>query len=243
MAGTVRLQLPGLPLDDSPYAVHQKATIRNQAVRLTFPYVDADGDLTDLARDWVEQPRPADVDKRPLTLPGARKLAKASIKATFADPADSQRSVESELTQMRTFASSPKPLVISFGGLLEDTRWTMSGAWVIRDCSIHIVARAHGRNQVTRAEVDIDLLEANLPGWANEPPYADIYDESIAGAGTGAGVGRPRTYTVQEGDVLWVIAMLVYGYEGGSRWREIGDFNGITNPATQLTPGRVLLIP
>lgn len=231
----VNLGIPGLPVTTGPDRPHQKATMTSWAMQLTFPYLDVGGDLSDLARNWVEQDRPG--DRRPILRMGSRRLAKASLKATFADPADAQRTVEPELTVLRAMAGGHDPVVVSFGGLLQQQNWTASGRWVIRDCVIRPLARAHATNAVTWAEADIDLLEANIPGWTGPPPSTKVFPVSIPGAGTGA----PRSWTVAAGQSLWSIALAVYGYAGAARWREIGDFNGIVDP--RLRAGQVLLIP
>jgi|GEM_PF-2525230 len=48
------------------------------------------------------------------------------------------------------------------------------------------------------------------------------------------------TYTIKQGDTLWALATKYLG--AGTRWREIADLNGITNPRT-LQIGQVITIP
>jgi nucleoid-associated protein YgaU len=52
----------------------------------------------------------------------------------------------------------------------------------------------------------------------------------------------PKTYTVEEGDTLWTIAVKLYG--DGSRWQDIYDANrgALPNP-TLLAPGTKLTVP
>ncbi|MGI5894271.1 MAG: LysM peptidoglycan-binding domain-containing protein [Candidatus Merdivicinus sp.] len=50
----------------------------------------------------------------------------------------------------------------------------------------------------------------------------------------------PQSYTVQEGDCLWLIAARFLG--DGSRYREIADLNEISN-ANLIYPGQILRIP
>lgn len=232
----IRLLVPALPTD-TPLGAHRKATMANDWLQITFPYLSADTPLDDLARDWVEQARPG--NKKPLTRPGSPKLAKVTLTALFADPDDTQASLEAPsgpLTTLRGMAGSDQPVMVTFGDMLGDQRLTKSGYWVIRDCSIHVTARNHERNQATRAEASIDLLEANVPGWAPSV-QADRYNSEIVGAGRGV----PRSYVVGEGDRLWGIARLLYG--DASRWIRLGAANGITDPRRQLTPGLVLKVP
>lgn len=227
----IRLLWPAAPV--AQLGTHRKATLAGPTLTVTFPYVDADGDLADLARNWVQQDRPG--DRKPLTRPGPPRLAKVSLTALFASPDDNQRPVEIEMGILRALAGARDPVVASFGGLLGDTHWTASGRWLIDGLSFAVHARAHADNAVTKAEAHIDLLEANIPGWV---PLASTfrYNSEIAGAG----LGRPRTWLVTAGDTLWSIAWRVYGDPG--RWIGLGDANGIVKPS-DLTPGLVLFIP
>lgn len=227
----IRLLLPATPRDQ--LEAHRKATLASQTLQVTFPYLDAAGDLTDLARKWIQQDRPG--DKKPLTRLGPPSLAKVSLVGLFADPEDNQRSVEAQMGILRALAGGHDPVVASFGGLLGDTHWTASGRWLIDSLTFSVQQRAHTDNAVTRAEAHIDLLEANIPGWV---PLASTfrYVSEVAGAG----LGRPRTWLVTAGQSLWSIAWAVYG--DPARWIELGDANGIMKPA-DLVPGTILLIP
>lgn len=49
-----------------------------------------------------------------------------------------------------------------------------------------------------------------------------------------------RTYAVESGDTLWAISERFHG--DGSRYRQIADANGISNPEL-IQPGQVLTIP
>jgi len=49
-----------------------------------------------------------------------------------------------------------------------------------------------------------------------------------------------RTYTVESGDTLWAISERFYG--DGSRYQQIADASGISNPEL-IQPGQVLTIP
>lgn len=230
----VRLLVPAVP-GSSALPRHHKATIANESLQVTFPYMDPDGDIADLARSWVEQPRPG--DRKPLTRPGSPKLVKVSLVALFADPDDTQRSVEHDLDVLRMLASGRKPLVVTYGDLMGSSHWTTSGRWVVRDYSVRVQARAHEHNQVTKAEARLELLEANVPGWQPVPAVNPLTDVRV----TGAGSGVPRSETIAEGDRLWNVAGRVYGNPG--RWRDLGDANGVLDPRLELTPGRVLQVP
>jgi nucleoid-associated protein YgaU len=229
----VRLVLPSSP-DVPPLGAHRKATIASSWLQVTFPYLRLDGDLSELGRNWVEQGRPG--NHKPLTRPGSPRLAKGTLTAVFADPADSQRSMEDTLgpvNVLRSMALGSEPVVVAFGDLMAAV--PRSGYWVIRDLSVAPKARNHTANQITWAEVTIGLLEANVPGGA-PAVTTDRRDHSIPGAG----LGVPHTDTVAEGDRLWTVAWRTYG--DPSRWRAIGDANGVTDPR-KLEAGQVLTLP
>lgn len=70
---------------------------------------------------------------------------------------------------------------------------------------------------------------------------------SAAGGQTDTGLSQrpdtqetPKTVTVKKGDTLWGFAVKYYG--DGTRWTEIADRNGISNPK-RLQVGKVLEIP
>lgn len=235
----VRLVLPSPALPTvGPFPPHQKATfvatwghLDNQ---LTVPYLDPVGDISNLSRDWLEQKRPG--NRKPLTRAGSKKLTKVALTAVFADPADSQRDVEKGLQILRAMAASDQPLVVTFGGLMGDLHWTASGRWVINDLTIHVQARAHADNAITRAEASIDMLEANIPGWTPATSTGGLSLWAIPGAGT----GLPATFQVSAGDTLWSIAWRLYG--DPTRWRALGAANNVLDPRA-LTPGQVLRVP
>lgn len=233
MAENLLLYLPGHTVDTSRFLPHRKCTLASPATRLTFPYVDADSNLDDLARTWVEQDRPT---KKPLTRPGPLKLTRHSLTGVFADPEDNQISVEWPLTILRSLAARDEPLVLTYGPLSSDTRFTESGRWVIRGLAVNITHRRASDNAATRAVATIDLLEANVPGWTPLPAQSDQGAVVVAGAG----LGRQRTYTVAAGEHLYTIAAALYG--DASRWIFLADANGITNP-TAVPPGTVLVVP
>lgn len=236
----VRLLMPASLPDATPLGAHAKATIvgdiyhRGNELGITVPYIDAAGDLADLARDWIEQARPG--DNKPLTRAGSPKLTKVSLTLLFADPTDTQAPVERQLGTLRALAGSDQPVIVAYGGFLGDVAWTRSGRWVIKGCDIHVQARAHVDNAITKAEANVDLLEANIPGWT---PAASV-TRLVQGASGGAGSGAASTVTVRDGDSLWGIAGRVYG--DPTRWLALGAANGITDPR-RLSVGQVLRVP
>lgn len=244
----VRLWLPAAG-GTATLGRHQKATIQalpaspsigEFSPRVTLPYVNVDSDLSDLARDWVEQDRAAHL---PITRPGKPKLARMSLTVVVADPSDSQKSVEDPLgplQRLRLIAGGEWPCIVAYGPYSSDARLTRSGWWIIRDMAVHVVARAHVNNAITRAEVTLDFGEANIPGFtytAQQYSRLKVGEVFIPGAGT----GRPGTYTVRGDERLWEIAGALYG--DPTRWRALADANQIVDPASQVYPGRILVVP
>jgi hypothetical protein len=62
------------------------------------------------------------------------------------------------------------------------------------------------------------------------------------GTSAGGGTNFPgNVYIVHKGDTLGIIASKVYGDR--SRWKEIGEKNGIRDPNKELDPGREIKLP
>ncbi|TQM30463.1 LysM peptidoglycan-binding domain-containing protein [Nocardia bhagyanarayanae] len=77
---------------------------------------------------------------------------------------------------------------------------------------------------------------------APEEPAAAPAEEQVAEQAPPPPAPEPelRTYTVEPGDTLWVIAERFYG--DGNRYQEIAEASGIPNPDA-IEPGQVLTIP
>lgn len=89
-----------------------------------------------------------------------------------------------------------------------------------------------------RVDYTIELVVETPPPAVNlvvtpDPPE-QAPQEQAAAQPTGL------TYTIKQGDTLWDLATKHLGT--GTRWREIADANGITNPRT-LQIGQVITIP
>lgn len=137
---------------------------------------------------------------------------------------DIEDSIEPELATLQAMAAAGRRVRFSYGGL--EVGW-----WRISGLSIASEARQEGTNAVTRATVDVSLLEDSQlvlrPGQTS----------TTATGGTGAGW---RTYTWRKGDTLFRVAKRLLGR--GNRWREIAKANKIAHPK-KIKVGRVLRIP
>ncbi len=81
-----------------------------------------------------------------------------------------------------------------------------------------------------------------IPTYANDTPQPPTPTRAATPAATApdAPAGDERTYTVQPGDSLWIIAQKMYG--NGAKYPLIANANNIT-PTTRLKNGMVLKIP
>ena len=91
-------------------------------------------------------------------------------------------------------------------------------------------------------------LAALAGGTAAAASYGGAVTAGASGSASGAalrGAARPdertapETWTVKRGQTLWGIASTLYG--DGTRWREIAEKNGISDPK-KLPVGRVLTL-
>jgi LysM repeat protein len=118
------------------------------------------------------------------------------------------------------------------------------GLWLITSYSERDVRLRHGTNEVTQSEVTLTLTESAegvvavgpVTGGAAPAPAAEAPPVETAGPAP----TTSQTYTVRSGDTLSGISVKFYGTS--SRWTQIADANGITNPKT-LAVGKVLTIP
>ncbi|HWP96405.1 MAG TPA: LysM domain-containing protein [Syntrophomonadaceae bacterium] len=93
--------------------------------------------------------------------------------------------------------------------------------------------------RVDRVDYSIELVVDVPPPVVNlVMPVQEIVVPQEAVAAPAAPTGT--SYTIVQGDTLWALAVSYYG--DGTRWREIADANGITNPRT-LQIGQEIIIP
>lgn len=94
--------------------------------------------------------------------------------------------------------------------------------------------------------VRADRVEYTIELVAEMPP--PVVSQVIAPAAPQTGAEEPspptaptgKTYVIKQGDTLWALAQKNYG--SGTRWREIANANGITDP-TKLQIGQQIIIP
>ena len=113
-----------------------------------------------------------------------------------------------------------------------------------RDSRFHVVRGGESLSEIAEQHLGSHELWRELARWNSiEHP-----DRLLAGTrlrldppgGEQVQLGGTRSYRVQPGDTLGGIAARLLGEE--SRWREIGELNGVSNPSS-LQAGTVLRIP
>ncbi len=97
--------------------------------------------------------------------------------------------------------------------------------------------------RVDRVDYSIELVVEPPQPVVNfvttpQPQAVTVPQEQAVASPDTAATGT--IYTIVQGDTLWDLAVQYYG--DGTRWREIADANGITNPRT-LQIGQEVTIP
>lgn len=229
----VTVRLPGLP---SPATKHRRATIRSTDGRLnmTVPFAEREVDIEGIGQEWATIER---FPNRPVTQRRGPKLARATFRMRCI-ARDPQSSIEFQLNAVHAVANSVSPVLISYGQSM--TKRSHTGAWVIEDASIHVLQHVQGSNDARWAEVTLQLLEYS--DWL-ERRFGLVdadYMPPQPPRTTAAGQRTPSTYTWRAGDTLYAVAQTIYG--DASRWRAIGDANGVRDPGS-LIAGDVLVLP
>ncbi len=104
--------------------------------------------------------------------------------------------------------------------------------------SIKVRIRSFPWNVVrkNRVEYSIELVKEKIPPVIITTTVVTAAETIEETAAESAG----QTYVIKQGDTLWAIATSYLGT--GTRWREIADLNGISDPRT-LQIGQVINIP
>lgn len=229
---TLALTIPTPEL--APAGAHPAAfLIGEDGTRYRFRFAPTIVDHVPDRVTWWQEERPG---RKPLTGPAGASLRTASFEFLVA-ALDHQVDVELDVEKLEAMARSSARVRLALGP-------SEAGWWANFDnLTWRSVLRQHGTNRVTRAEAQIDLVEA-AAGHSNAGPVGGGVDWT-GRLGTYrkrfSGRNDPRHYTVRAGDTLAKISTRYYGTT--RQWRVIADANGITNPARQVTPGRRLRIP
>lgn len=151
-------------------------------------------------------------------------------------PFFSGRTPEEILDLLRDWQDSGDPVRLIFSGS------DINDAFLIEDLSETLW---EGDEDV---EVTLSLREYKFKSALAALANGGAASASYGGAATGQSMTPiqrederilPDTWTVKQGDTLWAIACELFG--DGTKWREIAEKNGISNPRT-LQIGRVLVL-
>lgn len=115
-----------------------------------------------------------------------------------------------------------------------------SGAWRITDMSFNSLLRDPVTDEITRAELSIELTRVSDITAGIGPVSGGVQQPAVPSAPLPTPPATTRYYKVVKGDTLWAISIKFY--KTGFRWREIADTNGVTDPR-KLQVGKVLRIP
>jgi nucleoid-associated protein YgaU len=139
-----------------------------------------------------------------------------------------ERSEDGSLTPK----SLPKTYTVKSG----DTLWSVAQIYYGSGYNYVDIATA---NNMSNADSLLEGQSISLPKVAVRVP---LYDELVATVESGKSIPAAEAYTVQKGDSLWGISVVMYG--DGYGWTDIYDANKtlITDPGV-IEPGWELSIP
>ena len=149
---------------------------------------------------------------------------------------DPNRSIQSELTQLRAIAKSGARCSITFDPLAGASLWRLTSY------SEQTVSRQHGTNKPTRAVCAVVFTEVSDTAKAVGPASGGSSggDKGNAKGGDDDDKKRPKTYKFKKGDTLQSVAKEFYGR--ANLWDRLADHNGIKRP-NQIDVGTVLKLP
>lgn len=209
------------------------ALITERGVRVEFPFAPQDVTRKPGGIVWRESDRPG---AKPLLTASGLDLDTITCDWLHGYP-DPQQSIEADLIAFRDLRRVSDRVRFAYG-VGEQGWWRVSGL------QIDVTQRTL-TDDASRARITLDLIEASdalvlihpiaATNSGNVTPPAAPAGAAAATAPTGE-----RTVTVHAGETLAAIAARELG--NASRWREIADLNGITNP-NRVTVGTVLKLP
>lgn len=201
---------------------HPKVTIRAGKRTLQLPYGPRGAALGGTGAVWSTIDRPG---RQALTVRDGDGVATLGLTVLLAHR-DHQQSVEAMLTTLRNIAASGERIIL--GGLSPSER----GPWRLDPPSVTAELRQQGTNNITRATVALNFVEA----VDANPKLGPV----SGGKKGGKGKKLPTTHVVKKGDTLRKLADRYYGEPG--KWRLIAKANKIKDPA-KIKVGRKLRIP
>lgn len=158
-------------------------------------------------------------DRKPILSRSGNSLRKISM-SIFVGSTDPEESFDSELKTLEQMASSRIPIFVEM-----DPR--TYGKWHITAMSYTSVERRNDTDEITRANVEIELTEITT--------NTDITINQVTR-------GRPKNFTPTNRTSMFKIAKQFYGTKNLQIVRAIAAVNGITN-LRRVPPGKPIRLP
>lgn len=191
------------------------------------PYAPREVSHSRLAAEYATVAR---VGRRPALVYKNSPLPTLSFSLLVAFPARPSR-VQAFINLLIGYADRGVRIRVSYGSL-------ESGLWRITDLKVNSKQRHPDTSEIVHAELDVELTRASdLSGGDGPVRRGNARSGSLE---TFDAARRNATHEVRAGETLSLISMLEYGVP--SKWRQIGDANGIVDPRS-LRIGQILLIP
>lgn len=159
-------------------------------------------------------------DRKPILSRSGSSLRKMSM-SIFVGSTDPEESVNSDLKVLEDMAESRVPLTVEY-----DPR--TYGQWSITALSYTSVERRNDSDEITRANVDIELTEVTSD---TEVTINSVIRNK-----------RPRTFTPTNRTSMQAIAKRFYGTSNIKIVRAIANYNNIKN-LRRIPPGKTIRLP
>lgn len=193
--------------------------------RLTIPYAPRSVTYSNFGGIWEEVQR--DGNRIPLLLKRGKGLKKMSFEL-FIGHEDWERPVMETLDHLRRIAKTSQYVMVNWSS------WE-KGAWRITNMVVVSEHRAPITNEITRANVQVELTRVSDSKKKRGP--------ASGGKNDGDRKDIPKKYKVKQGDTLMKIGMKFY--KDHKAWKRIATKNKMKNPRKdhKLKPGRILRLP
>ena len=179
------------------------------------------------ARTYNEAARP---DRKPLLRRSGDSLRKINLTflLAYAQPEDGvpaiERSIEDRLSRLRALTEKENALNIKYG---RDGH--LNGDWAVTNLSFRSLERNARTDEITRAEVTLELTEMPDP----VPVGLDKYKPRK----------RPASIKAKKGDTILKIVKKYYATDNAKIVRAIAKVNNIENIKHPLKAGRKIKLP
>ncbi len=172
------------------------------------------------ANTYNEAARP---DRKPLLRRSGEGLRKINMTFLLAYP-DIEKSINDRLEKLETLASRKAPMIVEYGG---DKR--VVGDWSFTNLSYRSMERSKDNDEITRAEVTIELTEVPNPTNVGLDRFQPR--------------NRPKFYKTKKGDTLLRIVKKFYATDNVRIVKAVAKANKIENIKHPMKAGRRIRLP